>query len=74
MSSITLMQIEAAINYWRAKLPSAGEDLRLCAQAGALAQPYAMMIIERRPSISLAELDQAATQAWKAYSLSMTIS
>lgn len=72
MSELTLMQIEAAINYWRARSPSAGEDLRLCAQASALAQPYAMMIIERRVSIPFADLAENANEAWKLYCLAVT--
>jgi len=72
MSELTLMQIEAAINYWRARLPSAGEDLRLCAQASALAQPYAMMILERRVSVPLSELSENASEAWKLYCLAAT--
>jgi hypothetical protein len=72
MSELTLMQIEAAINYWRAQSPSAGEELRLCPQASALAQPYAMMIIARRASIAFAELGDNANDAWQRYCLTLT--
>ena len=39
MDSITLPQIEAAINYWRNVSPSVGDESRLCPEAAALAAP-----------------------------------
>lgn len=41
---ITLAELESAINFWRQRSsPSMGEELRLCAEASALATPYALM-------------------------------
>ena len=61
--TITLADIEAAINTWRRRLPSEGEAHKLCAQAAALATPYAAMIITHRHEIAVAELDEAARAA-----------
>ena len=60
---ISITDIEAAINYWRLTHPSVGEELRLNAQAAALAEPYAMLIVTKRPSLSFDELDVHAQQA-----------
>lgn len=62
-NSYTLAQMEAAINYWRARAPSQGEEMRLCAQANALAEPYALMIINAQSAIELSALQPAAQQA-----------
>lgn len=49
---ITLPELEQAINYWRHRAPSQGDESRLCAQAAALATPYALMIIGHRRDIT----------------------
>jgi hypothetical protein len=64
-SLITLPQIESAINFWRQRSPSVGEELRLCREASALATPYARMIIEHRQSLAVSELSESAQQALK---------
>ncbi|AZY50600.1 DUF3717 domain-containing protein [Bordetella avium] len=66
---IPLTDLEQAINYWRNLKPAQGEEARLCAEAAALAAPYAMMIMTRRQTLSLNELDIPARQAlaqWRA--------
>ena len=57
MDSVTLPQLEQAINYWRNLTPSAGEDHRLCPEASALATPYALMIMSHRRELPTVELD-----------------
>jgi hypothetical protein len=66
-SLITLTQIESAINFWRQRSPSMGEELRLCREASALATPYARMIIEHHQSLPVSELSEAAQQALLAW-------
>ena len=64
---LTLTELESAINFWRQRSPSVGEELRLCPEASSLATPYALMIIERRKQIEVAELSeraQAAIAGW----------
>jgi hypothetical protein len=66
-TSLSLTELESAINFWRQRSPSIGEELRLCAEASSLATPYALMIIERRKQLDTAELSeraQAAIAAW----------
>jgi hypothetical protein len=62
-SLITLPEIESAINFWRQRSPSVGEELRLCREASSLATYYARMIIEHRQSLPISELSDTAQQA-----------
>ena len=64
---LTLTELEAAINFWRQRSPSVGEELRLCPEASSLATPYALMIIERRKELAVAELSEAqgALATWR---------
>ena len=71
-TTITITELEAAINFWRQRSPSVGEELRLCKEASALANPYALLIYLRRQSINLNEMPEAAQQAWSAWKSSMT--
>lgn len=65
----SLTELEAAINYWRNLSPSRGEELALCNQAAALAEPYALMIFESKSEIASETLSDQARQAlaeWEA--------
>lgn len=65
---ISLPELEQAINYWRDREPSQGEESRLCREAAALATPYALMIISHRRELSPDALEpdaRAAYQAWR---------
>ena len=62
-TTYTLAELESAINYWRARSPSTGDELALCPQASALAEPYALMIFEGRREIAAAQLAPEARQA-----------
>ena len=67
MTDIPITQLEAAINYWRARSPSRGDEMSLCPQASALSKPYALMIVQRRTALPLDELDPFAREALEAY-------
>ncbi|MGG1945422.1 hypothetical protein C0Z18_05070 [Trinickia dabaoshanensis] len=67
MSEITINELEAAINFWRARSPSSGDELSLCKEASALSKPYALMIVQRRGTVSSDGLEAAARDAWEAY-------
>ena len=67
MTDIPITLLEAAINYWRARSPSRGDEMSLCAQASALSKPYALMIVQRRTTLPLDELDPFAREALEAY-------
>jgi hypothetical protein len=67
MSDISIHELEAAINFWRARSPSSGDELVLCKEASALSMPYALLIVQRQQMLSLDRLDGFARQAWEAY-------
>jgi hypothetical protein len=71
-SFITLPEIEAAINFWRQRSPSVGEELRLCQEASSLATPYALMIIERRTQLEVSQLSDKAQNALLAWHTSLS--
>lgn len=65
---LTLTELEQAINYWRARRPSTGEECALSPEVNALADVYAMMIYRRSKSVPFSELGQTAQQlvdAWR---------
>jgi hypothetical protein len=57
--------MESAINYWRARTPSTGDEQSLCAEASALAEAYALMILNGRPDIDLSQLKPEARDAFQ---------
>ena len=67
MSDITIHELEAAINFWRARSPSSGDELVLCKEASALSKPYALMIVQRQTALSPEGLDATAREAWDSY-------
>lgn len=67
MSDITINELEAAINFWRARSPSRGDELSLCKEASALSKPYALLIVQRRAQMPVEALEPLAREAWEAY-------
>ena len=67
MSEISIHELEAAINFWRARSPSSGDELVLCKEASALSKPYALLIVQRQQSLPPERLDPLAKQAWESY-------
>ena len=67
MSEITIHELEAAINFWRARSPSSGDELSLCKEASALSKPYALMIVQRQATLSSDRLEPSARAAWETY-------
>ncbi len=67
MLFLTIQELEAAINYWRTQSPSCGDELHLCAEASALAKPYALMIVQGSQRIPLDVLDNTAQLAIQDY-------
>lgn len=65
---LTLTELEQAINYWRARRPSVGEERALSPEVNTLATVYALMIFNRAKSLPLDDLQQAPRQlieAWR---------
>jgi len=67
MSDITINELEAAINFWRSRSPSSGDEHTLCKEASALSKPYAQMIVQRQTRLSPDQLDASAREAWDSY-------
>ena len=61
---LSLPELERAINYWRTQIPATGEESRLCAQAAALAEPYALMIVGHLRDLSIDDLSPKARAAF----------
>lgn len=55
---ISLTDLEAAINYWRIQCPATGEECALSPEVNALAEVYAVLIIEHLPTIAVAAIGQ----------------
>ncbi|MEX3629130.1 MAG: DUF3717 domain-containing protein [Burkholderia sp.] len=67
MSDILIHELEAAINFWRARSPSSGDELRLCEEASALSKPYALLIVQRQSALKPEGLDPISRRAWESY-------
>jgi len=67
MAVISINELEAAINYWRGRSPSSGDELSLCKEASALSRPYALLIVQRQSGVLPEQLDVDARAAWEAY-------
>lgn len=59
---ITLTELEEAINYWRQKRPSQGEESALSPEVNALAAGYALMIFHHQKSQALDKMSPMASQ------------
>jgi predicted Fe-S protein YdhL (DUF1289 family) len=66
MPGIHITDIEAAINYWRAKRPSS-EGLSLAPEVCALAEVYAQMVFAREDMADAAACPGPALAAWRAW-------
>jgi hypothetical protein len=64
---LTITDLETAINFWRARSPAVGEELRLSPEAAALAKPYALMIVQGATHIAPEQLGEKGLAAWEAY-------
>ena len=63
MPGIHITDIEAAINYWRARAP-AGDGAALPAPTQALAEVYALMVYYGESEADAASMPAAALEAW----------
>lgn len=66
MAGIHITDIEAAINFWRAKSPSP-DGVTLAPQLRALAQVYALMVYHHEDEAAEDGFPAAAYAAWKAW-------
>ena len=63
MAGIHITDLESAINWWRAKSPSA-DGIVACAEVLALAEIYALMVYYREPEADEDSMPKPAHNAW----------
>lgn len=66
MAALHISDIEAAINYWRARTPSP-DGIALAAPLAALAEVYAQLVYWHQDEAEEGSLSVAARQAWDAW-------
>lgn len=66
MAALHLTDIEAAINFWRARQPSP-DGVALAPETRALAEVYGRMVYAREEWVDEERLSPAAQQAWLAW-------
>lgn len=66
MAGIHITDIEAAVNFWRARAP-ASEDLSLAEPVRALAEVYALLVYFHETEVDETTLPVAAREAWLAW-------
>ena len=66
MDVLHIVDLEAAINHWRARAPSQA-GAALAPEVAALAEVYARMAIAQRQTLEVAALSDAARNAWLAW-------
>lgn len=64
---LSLQELEAAINYWRAHSPAHGNELELSPEVSVLARVYALMISDGTSTLRLDQLDSTARHALQAW-------
>ncbi|GAC1321951.1 MAG: DUF3717 domain-containing protein [Collimonas sp.] len=75
--NISMPELEQAINYWRLQRPAVGEECALSPEVNALADVYALMIINHSSSVALASMGSVAQQligAWRQTMLDVSTS
>ena len=66
MAGIHLVDIEAAINWWRERTPSV-DGITACGEVLALAEVYALMVYYREAECDERTMPKAAHKAWLAW-------
>lgn len=66
MPRLHLLDIEAAINWWRERRPSP-DGVTACAEVCALAEVYAGLVFRREDTLDEAAMPAEAMQAWLAW-------
>ena len=69
---LSVQELEAAINFWRAKAPAHGNEYALSPEVKLLARVYALMIFNHVSSVDTDVLDAGAREvlvSWRANNL-----
>jgi hypothetical protein len=59
---LSLQELEAAINYWRARMPASGAECTLSTEVALLAPLYALMILRSATCVPVEALDPQVRQ------------
>lgn len=71
MDTVSLQELETAINWWRTRRPAQGEAMSLAPEVAALSKPYALLIWHHAASLpaeQLSEPARAALAIWRSSS------
>lgn len=63
--TVSIVELERAINYWRMQHPSSRDTMTLCPQASCLAELYAHMIIFRQQELPISAFPETAQKAYQ---------
>jgi predicted Fe-S protein YdhL (DUF1289 family) len=66
MAALHIIDLEAAINFWRARKPSP-DGITLADEVRLLAEVYAAMVWQRADTLEPEDMPAAATDAWLAW-------
>lgn len=66
MAALHITDIEAAINWWRARSPSP-DGITACAEVLALAEVYALMVYRHEHEVDEEAMPAGAHEAWLAW-------
>ena len=66
---LSLPELEALINEWRAQRPASGNEFELAPEVNVLAAVYAHMIFKRIKTLPLTALDASARQLLETWRL-----
>lgn len=66
MAGLHITDIESAINWWRAEVPS-NDAITACREVRALAEVYALMVYYREQRCDFESMPAAAREAWLAW-------
>lgn len=66
MAALSIIDIESAINYWRARSPSP-DGVTLAPEVRALAEVYALMVFRRHAEVDEQAMPASAWAAWLAW-------
>lgn len=64
MEAITLPDLEQAINFWRGRRPSEGDERKLSAEVDALADIYGLMIATRQTTYAVSSMTEPQRKAF----------
>lgn len=72
-TTISLTDLEEAINYWRVQRPATGEECALSPEVNALANVYALMIVGHLHDVAIDAIGKEPRQLFEAWRKARTL-